>query len=466
MSSEPASAIPADTQKLAEKVLLYSRRYITQLAPLMLAPIYALRQKPVPVPSPMSTDGVHLFYSPEQVLADFQEDRCLPARQLLHVTLHCLMGHLPARPPEEKAAPFDLLADLKAAQLADALSPQFFPPGNTSILYHAIPPLPAMLQRLESRPDSLDLESLQNTLNLRKLCLDDHRLWNPPVRPEPGNVTPDQSGRAGDDGKEDRSDGTAGPAQEGAPEGDAPPNWNGLLQDLMHQAQNSPIWGSLSGALEAEFAAGPENQISYQDFLRRFAVPEERLLLDPDSFDPRWYCLGLELYGDIPLLEPAEISEPPLPDDIVLALDTSGSCSGEICSRFLRETLNLLRDISAGATRFRVLLLQCDSAIQKELFLESPDQLDHLLEDFTPSGFGGTDFCPVFDRVAQLQADGTLPKVRGLLYLSDGCGRFPEEAPGYPVTFLLPDEDCAWCPDWVSALILHADDFTLQEASK
>ena len=67
--------------------------------------------------------------------------------------------------------------------------------------------------------------------------------------------------------------------------------------------------------------------------------------------------------------------------------------------------------------------------------------------------------------MAQLQADGTLPKVRGLLYLSDGCGRFPEEAPGYPVTFLLPDEDCAWCPDWVSALILHADDFTLQEAS-
>lgn len=52
MTSEPASAIPAETRKLAEKVLLYSRRYITQLAPLMLAPIYALRQKPVPVPPP------------------------------------------------------------------------------------------------------------------------------------------------------------------------------------------------------------------------------------------------------------------------------------------------------------------------------------------------------------------------------------------------------------------------------
>ena len=33
MTSEPASAIPEETRKLAEKVLLYSRRYITSWPP-------------------------------------------------------------------------------------------------------------------------------------------------------------------------------------------------------------------------------------------------------------------------------------------------------------------------------------------------------------------------------------------------------------------------------------------------
>ena len=245
------------------------------------------------------------------------------------------------------------------------------------------------------------------------------------------------------------------------------PDWDGLLQELYGRAQSSPNWGHIAGTLQEEYFPAPENRISYRAFLRRFAAPEERLLLDPDSFDPRWYCLGMELYGDIPLLEPSELSEPPLPDSIVLALDTSGSCSGETCARFLRETLSLLRDISAGTSRFHILALQCDAAIQKELLLETPEQIDRFLQDFSPVGFGGTDFCPVFERVAQLQAEGTLPRVRGLLYLSDGFGDFPDQAPGYPVTFLLPwEENCVpSLPDWVTALVLRADDFTLKEAS-
>lgn len=453
MTSEPSPRSPQESQALAEKILLYSRKYITRLAPLMLVPIYALRQEPIQDPLPMFTDGARLFYCPERVIAEFQEDRCLPARRLLHLTLHCLLGHLPARPPEgEQAARFDPLADLKAAQFADALSPQFFPPGNTRDLYRCLP-LPVLLQRM----DGEDLESLRKTLRLRKLRLDDHSLWSPP-----SSLAPARSVVQGTPSGAGPGDSGAAQACPGGP--DSAPNWSQLLQDLAEQAQSGSTWGDLAGELKELLSPAPENQISYQDFLRRFAAPEERLLLDPDSFDPRWYCLGLELYGDIPLLEPAELSEPPLPDDIVLALDTSGSCSGEICGRFLRETLNLLRDISAGASRFHILALQCDADIQKELFLESPDQLDHFLEDFSPSGFGGTDFRPVFDRVAQLRAEGTLPRVRGLLYLSDGYGNFPDKAPDYPVTFLFPDEDCSCCPDWVSALLLNPDDFTLKEA--
>jgi len=211
-----------------------------------------------------------------------------------------------------------------------------------------------------------------------------------------------------------------------------------------------------------------ERGMSFAAFLRRFAAPEERMLLDPDSFDVRWYHLGMEYYGDIPLLEPSEISEPPLPDDIVVALDVSASCHGETCRRFLRELLGILRDISAGAPRFHVCLLLCDTRIQKEILLETPEQVDALFADFTITGFGGTDFRPVFERVEQLRSSGKLPRVRGLLYLTDGCGTYPSHPSDYPTAFLIPAEDEDSLPrgtEWITRLYLNETDFTLKEAT-
>lgn len=458
MSFEPAAGIPEETLRLAEKILLYSRRYITQQAPLMLVPIYALRQEALPVPAPMATDGVRLFYSPERVIADFRKDRDAPARQLLHVTLHCLLGHLEAKPCGEGGDFFDDLADLKAAQFARALSAPLCPTQAGGVSAYTAP-LAVLFQRGLADEESRD--GLTRSVRRMNLRLDDHSLWRPPAS------------RSGAGGEEEGDSGGAEKRDSAAPgRADGPesrPDWKGMLQDLSLQAQNNPAWGNAAGFLQEEYVPARENEISYSAFLRRFAAPSERLLLDPDSFDPRWYYLGLEQYGNIPLLEPSELSEPPLPDDIVLALDTSGSCSGEVCRRFLRETLSLLRDISAGTPRFRVLALQCDTEIQREVLLESADQLDSFLEDFTPKGFGGTDFCPVFERVAALREEGTLPRVRGLLYLSDGFGCFPNEAPDYPVTFLLLKEDnTSWTPtlpDWVGALTLDTDDFTLKEAT-
>ena len=61
-----------------------------------------------------------------------------------------------------------------------------------------------------------------------------------------------------------------------------------------------------------------------------------------------------------------------------------------------------------------------------------------------------------------------MPRVRGLLYLSDGDGDFPQEAPDYPVTFLLLGDEYMWgrpdIPPWVNALYLNETDFTLKEA--
>lgn len=433
---------------LAPQILSYSRRLITQQAPILLTAVYALKERERALPGPISTDGVFLWYHPEQILADFQKQRESVAQQILHVTLHCLLGHLSVRESYANRDLFDALADCKVTAFASALGCrlargwEFAIPSQIECNPAALPALYALFEgRQRSRRD------LIREVSRSSLRMDDHRLWKPQILVL--NTT----------------DGGI-PCQNSSKE--EAPDWNQIRDQLCEQAGASPVWGHLPGHFQNEFSLAPENGVSYSQFLRRFAAPRERLYSDPDSIDARWYHLGLEHYGDIPLLEPCELSEPLVGDDLVIAMDTSGSCSGAVCRRFLRETSNLLRDVSAGSSTFRVLLLQCDTKIQKELFIQSPNDLNHMAETFAPEGFGGTDFCPVFQRVEELRQEGALPQVKGLIYLSDGYGDFPEKQPDYPVAFILADEDdcpATDFPSWVTALRLNEHDFTVTEAS-
>ena len=180
--------------------------------------------------------------------------------------------------------------------------------------------------------------------------------------------------------------------------------------------------------------------------------------------------MGLRLYGDLPLVEPSELTEAPAPIELVIALDTSGSCRGELCRRFLRETLGLLQQLTDNRRRFRVLLLQCDDEIQDQRLLETPEELEALRHGVKLRGFGGTDFSPVFQRVRELRQSGVLGDVQCLLYFTDGYGAFPQEAPDYPACFLLsaPGKDdpvadlYGALPSWAEAWELNEDKHHLE----
>lgn len=449
-------------ERTAARILELTRRRLAQEIPALMLPLYLFHDQPLTLPIPPSTDGCHLFYCPQRLIADFRADQNLPARQLVHVVLHCLLGHLPQRQGVSRTDLFDALADCRVQDVMDHLllrlrlprdpsEEDFFSFFSEDLLEEELElsrPMPELYRTVRQ-----DREKMPSALKKGADCaLDCHKLWNSGAL----QISAAREDQGDGEGKEQV------PSQKSALPA---PDWKAVRDRLMDA--HSDEWGTLPGALREAFCPTEENFITYRDFLRRFAAPGERLLTDYDSLDYRWYCLGLELYGDIPLVEPPELSEPPIPDQLVIALDTSGSCSGDVVRRFLRETMNLLRDISAGAGRFQVLLLQCDARIQKERMLQSPDQVDTLMEDFVPRGFGGTDFCPVFQRVEQLRKEGTLSKVRGLLYLSDGLGLFPDNPPDYPAVFLIPRENGRQprLPSWLTALYLDPNEFTVKEAS-
>ena len=457
---------PTETEALARKILLHSRRRISHIAPILLEAVYALSEKVRPLPGPLSTDGCTLWFHPETVIEDFRRDRDAVARQLLHVTSHCLLGHLELRDGYPVTKAFDCAADLKAAQFADGLCGTAFAVNSGSpegyAEFESLPHLRPLVNEVQTDT----FAGTHYRQSAKRARFDDHDLWKSVVAAADmaAGAADGPSSEGGSPQLDGSHEGSEGSGSDGT-SGNAP-DWNRIRQSMM-DGNGGKLPGSCAGQLQENFSV-EQRGMSFSEFLRRFASPEERMLLDPDTFDVRWYHLGMEYYGDIPLLEPSELSEPPLPDDIVVALDVSGSCHGETCKRFLKGLLGILRDISAGAPRFRVLLLLCDTEIQKEILLETPEQADALFTDFTITGFGGTDFRPVFHRVAKLREEGVLPRVRGLLYLSDGYGSYPSTPTDYPTAFLIPAEDEGYLPDgteWITRLYLNENDFTLKEAS-
>ena len=195
-----------------------------------------------------------------------------------------------------------------------------------------------------------------------------------------------------------------------------------------------------AGDMTAQLEAAKENETSYYEILQQFLKNTKEQKATPEAIDYTLYQYGLELYGDVPLIEPPDSEELLELNTICLAIDTSGSCSGEVAEKFLRETYNLFRDLQNISTGGEVYLFQCDDKIQNEEYYEQIGDLSEVMEQKKRFwGFGGTSFIPVFERISQLEEDGK--KIDCLIYLSDAYGDFPEKEPEYPVFFVLDETE-------------------------
>ena len=96
------------------------------------------------------------------------------------------------------------------------------------------------------------------------------------------------------------------------------------------------------GNLRNQLAVENRERYDYKNFLKKFSVLRETLQVDPDAFDYVFYHYGMELYGNMPLIEPLETKELRRIEDFVIVIDTSMSCSGELVKKFLEETYTVL----------------------------------------------------------------------------------------------------------------------------
>ena len=187
--------------------------------------------------------------------------------------------------------------------------------------------------------------------------------------------------------------------------------------------------------------------------------------VDIDSFDYIFYHYGMEMYGNMPLIEPQETKEVNRIEDFVIAIDTSMSCKRELVQKFLEETYSVLSQSESFYRKFRVHIIQCDERVQSDVVVTNAKELQDYMEHFTIRGLGGTDFRPVFSYVNRLLAEKKFTKLKGLLYFTDGYGRYPLKKPPYDTAFVFLKEDYldVDVPPWAIKLVLGEEDLEEQQ---
>lgn len=216
--------------------------------------------------------------------------------------------------------------------------------------------------------------------------------------------------------------------------------WGRLLLDAAKNKAGKGKRGTASGA-GVEAVDGPaEAKYDYRKFLGRFTVPREEVELDTESFDYAFYNFGMEHYGSMPLIEPLEYKEVRRLEELVIAMDTSGSCSAEVIGQFLGETYAILAQQENFFRKMRVYFLQCDCLIQDVALIQSREDWLNYAKRIQIHGRGGTDFGPVFAYVETLREEKKLKNLKALLYFTDGDGAYPSQPPDYETAFVLPKE--------------------------
>ena len=415
------------------------------------------------------TDARSIHFNPQFLFALFVESPQKLDRLYLHMLLHCLFRHMFTGDGRDPAL-WDLACDIQTESVLDSMDYEIIrrPPGAFREEWY---------QRLQAELRVLTAERLyqyflENNMDMdtmarlqQEFLRDDHAFWAP--------LSEDSEDNAGDSTPPDLPEDMAAPVNDsdtskteakqrklrGAPSRRAlDERWKENAERTETEMETfgrdqSEESGSLSWLLRLQ----NQRKTDYRDFLRRISMEREESRIDPDSFDYGYYSYGLSLYGNMPLIEENEFTEARKIEQLVIAIDTSASCRDTLVQRFLNETAGLLSDQKGFFPRVRILILECDERVQRELWISDTREMQRYAGQFHVAGGFGTDFRPVFDRVQALREAGVLPQLKGLLYFTDGFGSFPEAPTDYLTGFVYPgNEDCGddKTPSWAMRLYI------------
>ena len=425
MVSEELVSVCMEILRNARNELYLSMRFLDlSLSSLYFAPELSI--------DGMGTDGSGLFFQPSQLAALYRKNRIYVNRTYLHSVFHCLFCHIWTR--KKRAEEYwNLACDIAVESIIDEL--------HYPCIHLAVSPVRRELyMRLGSRISVFNAESIYHALQEMGLSegeymrlaaefhRDSHSHWEK-------EEAPPKTGRP----KNNKED------------------WDDRREKMQVEMETfSQEASEDDGNLRNQLAVENRERYDYKNFLKKFSVLRETLQVDPDAFDYVFYHYGMELYGNMPLIEPLETKELRRIEDFVIVIDTSMSCSGELVKKFLEETYTVLSQSETYFKKVNIHIIQCDDKVRQDVKIENEEQLRKYMEDLTLQGMGGTDFRPAFLYVEQLMRAQRFSALKGLIYFTDGKGIYPVKMPPYDTAFVFMEESYSDVdvPPWAIKIIL------------
>lgn len=388
----------------------------------------------------MGTDGFGIYFYPDALIYLYKKDRIYINRAYLHIVFHCLFGHLTI-PKTVDTALWDLAADIAVESIIDGLSVRavrrYVSPYRKKVYQSLrekmkVLTVAGIYQVLEEKEAGREEDTWIGEADFEKLrgefFVDDHQLWNQEIPPQ----------KMMERQKEWKEE-------------------NEKLQTKMETFAKEA--SEDAEALAEQVRVENRTRYDYKKFLRKFSVLKEEIQVDPDTFDYILYHYGMEMFGNVPLIEPQETKEVHKVEDFVIAVDTSMSCKEELIRKFLEQTYSVLSESESFFRKICVHIIQCDDKVQSDVVIHNQEEMERYMEQFEIHGFGGTDFRPVFGYVNKLIAKKAFRRLRGLIYFTDGYGTFPAKKPLYETAFVFLKEDYSDVdvPAWAMKLILEPE---------
>lgn len=453
--------------KLARDVLILSRNTLLVNLRFLDAALSQFELFPID-DSTLLTDGKHILYNPKHVLESYKTAKEIPVRDYLHIVMHCVFKHMYMDPTLNRPY-WDLACDIAVENVITELNlkavttarerqqVQYIAAIRKELKYVTAEKIYSYLR--QSVPD------LSQVAQIRGLFYaDNHEIWYMTVteiQARFGLSSDDGSGSSGENGK----GGKDGSGEKGSTEMGLSAAMAQVWQTISERMQvDLETFGKQRGlnpgAMTQNLAAVNREKYDYTAFLKKFAVLGEAMKINDDEFDYIFYTYGLQLYEKMPLIEPLEYKEIKAIKEFAIAIDTSGSTSGELVQKFVQKTYNILKSTESFFSKINLHIIQCDAEIQEDRKITCQEDFDEYLKTMQIRGLGGTDFRPVFEYVERMRQNQEFTNLKGLIYFTDGCGTFPAKKPDYDAAFVFIDDDYnnPDVPAWAIKLVLQKDD--------
>lgn len=446
--------IALEILNMCRNSLIVNLRFISSaVSALQLKKIYSI--------DTTATDGENYYYNPFVILKNYKTAKELPCRQYLHTLFHCIYRHMFIGNIQNERY-WDIACDIAVENSINGLYLGIVDISRIKLQNDEIAEIAKEVKYvtaemiykhfLNTQPSEERMSKLENIFKM-----DNHDMWHKKNRENNVDNNFGDNDSQNDDSNDNNSDKRINSHSQKIIE----QRWQDIsdyIQTALETLEKDR--GDKAGSLMQNLLEVNREHYDYSSFLKKFAIMGETMQINDDEFDYIFYTYGLQLYKKMPLIEPLEYKEVKRIKEFVIAIDTSGSVSGELVKKFVTKTYNILKSTESFFSKINLHIIQCDAEIQTDVKITSQEELDNYIKNMTLHGFGGTDFRPVFKYVDMLIEKHEFVNLKGLIYFTDGFGIFPERQPNYYTAFAYVYEgyENPYVPVWAIKLILQPEE--------